>query len=206
MVNMGKEKMSKSLGNTLNIREIVKRHDPDALRLWMLGTHYRNMIEWAEERVEESARALDRLVRLLNDAGTVRDGGAPAALPPAFAEFRPRFERAMNDDFNTPQALGVLFDFGRALAEARDRGAGTPGAFVAGVAELAHLARVLGLFGRGAPVGGPGADVERLVAARGESRARRDFKRADELRDEIARLGWVVEDTPAGARLTPKGR
>jgi len=206
MVNMGKEKMSKSLGNTLNIREIVKRHDPDALRLWMLGTHYRNMIEWSEERVEESARALDRLARLLHDAVTVRDAGGAASLPPALAEFRPRFEKAMDDDFNTPQALGVLFDFGRALAEARDRQAGAPGAFVAGVAELAQLARVLGLFGRGAPVDGPGAAVERLVTARGEARARRDFKRADELRDEIAGLGWIVEDTPAGSRLTPKGR
>ena len=205
MVNMGKEKMSKSLGNTLNIREIVKRHDPDALRLWMLGTHYRNMIEWSEERVEESARALERLARLLHDAAAVRDGGAPAALPKAFAEFRPRFEKAMDDDFNTPQALGVLFDFGRALADARDR-AGSPGALVAGVAELAELARVLGLFGRGSAVAGPGADVERLVAARVEARARRDFKRADELRDEIGRLGWLVEDTAAGARLTPKGR
>jgi len=206
MVNMGKEKMSKSLGNTLNIREIVKRHDPDALRLWMLGTHYRNMIEWSEERVEESARALDRLARLLHDAVTVRAAGDAASLPPAFAEFRTRFEKAMDDDFNTPQALGVLFDFGRALAEARDRHAGAPGAFVAGVAELARLARVLGLFGRGAAVDGPPADVERLVAARGEARARRDFKRADELRDEIARLGWLVEDTSAGSRLTPKGR
>jgi len=206
MVNMGKEKMSKSLGNTLNIREIVKRHDPDALRLWMLGTHYRNMVEWSEERVEESARALDRLARLLHDAVTVRDTGGAASLPPALAEFRTRFEKAMDDDFNTPQALGVLFDFGRALAEARDRQAGAPGAFVAGVAELAQLARVLGLFGRGAPVDGPGAAVERLVTARGEARARRDFKRADELRDEIAGLGWIVEDTPAGSRLTPKGR
>src|SRR5881296_3614062 len=208
MLNMGKEKMSKSLGNTLNIREIVKRHDAAALRLWMLGTHYRNMIEWSEERVEESARALDRLARLLHDAATVRDAGGVASLPPALAEFRARFEKAMDDDFNTPKALGVLFDFGRALAEARDRQAGAPGAFVAGVAELAQLARVLGLFGRGAPVDGPAAAVERLVAARGEARARRDFKRADELRDEIARLGWLVEDTPAGSRLTrltPKG-
>src|SRR4029079_17360424 len=144
MVNMGKEKMSKSLGNTLSIREIVKRHSPDTLRLWMLGTHYRNLIEWSEERVEESKRALERLTRLLHDAAAVRDGGAPAALPPAFAEFRPRFEKAMDDDFNTPQALGVLFDFGRALADARDRGTGTPGAFVAGVDELVQLSRVLG--------------------------------------------------------------
>jgi cysteinyl-tRNA synthetase len=204
MVNMGKEKMSKSLGNTLSIREIVKRHSPDTLRLWMLGTHYRNMIEWSEERVEESKRALERLTRLLHDAAAVRDGGA--ALPPAFAEFRPRFEKAMDDDFNTPQALGVLFDFGRALAEARDRGTGTPGAFVAGVDELVQLSRVLGLFGRGAAMDGPPAEVQQLLTARGEARARRDFKRGDEIRDEIARLGWLVEDTPAGPRLTPKGR
>jgi len=204
MVNMGKEKMSKSLGNTLSIREIVKRHSSDTLRLWMLGTHYRNMIEWSEERVEESKRALERLTRLLHDAAAVRDGGA--ALPPAFAEFRPRFEKAMDDDFNTPQALGVLFDFGRALAEARDRGTGTPGAFVAGVDELVQLSRVLGLFGRGAAMDGPPAEVQQLLTARGEARARRDFKRGDEIRDEIARLGWLVEDTPAGPRLTPKGR
>jgi cysteinyl-tRNA synthetase len=206
MVNMGKEKMSKSLGNTLNIREIVKRHSADTLRLWMLGTHYRNMIEWSEERVEESKRALERLTRLLHDAAAARDGGAPAPLPPAFAEFRQRFEKAMDDDFNTPQALGVLFDFGRALAEARDRGTGTPGAFVAGVDELVQLSRVLGLFGRGAALDGPPAEVQQLLTARGEARARRDFKRGDEIRDEIARLGWLVEDTPAGPRLTPKGR
>jgi cysteinyl-tRNA synthetase len=205
MVNMGKEKMSKSLGNTLNIREIIKRHDRDTLRLWVLGTHYRNMIEWSEERVEESKRALERLSRLLHDAAAVHDGGAPASLPPAFAEFRPRFEKAMDDDFNTPQALGVLFDLGRALAEARDRGTGAP-AFVAGVDELVQLSRVLGLFGRGAATDGPPPEVQQLLTARGEARARRDFKRGDELRDEIARLGWLVEDTPAGPRLTPKGR
>jgi cysteinyl-tRNA synthetase len=206
MVNMGKEKMSKSLGNTLSIREIVKRHTPDTLRLWMLGTHYRNLIEWSEERVDESKRALERLTRLLHDAAATRDGGAPASLPPAFAEFRARFEKAMDDDFNTPQALGVLFDFGRALADARDRGAGSPGPFVAGVGELVELSRVLGLFGRGAATDGPPPEVQQLLTARGEARARRDFKRGDEIRDEIARLGWLVEDTPAGPRLTPKGR
>ena len=205
MVNMGKEKMSKSLGNTLSIREIVKRHSPDTLRLWMLGTHYRNMIEWSEERIDESKRAFERLARLLHDAAAVRDGGAGAPLPQAFAEFRPRFEKAMDDDFNTPQALGALFDFGRALTEARDRGAGTPGAFAAGVDELVRLGRVLGLFGREAAMDGPPPEVQQLLTARGEARARRDFKRGDEIRDEIARLGWLVEDTPAGPRLTPKG-
>jgi cysteinyl-tRNA synthetase len=203
MVNMGKEKMSKSLGNTLNIREIVKRHDPDALRLWMLGTHYRNMLEWSEERVDESARALDRLARLLHDAAAVRSGAA-AQAPAAYGEFTTRFERAMDDDFNTPQALGVLFDFSRVLAEARDRAAG--GEFVAGVDELMRLGRALGLFERRAGLDGPPAEARRLASARDEARARRDFKRADELRQEIAQLGWLVEDTPSGSRLTPKGR
>src|SRR5213080_2697997 len=170
MVNMGKEKMSKSLGNTLNIREIVKRHSPDTLRLWMLGTHYRNMIEWSEERVEESKRAFERLTRLRHDAAAVGDVGAGAPLPQAFAEFSPRFEKAMDDDFNTPQALGALFDFGRALAEARDRGAGPPGAFVAGVDELVGLGRVLGLFGREAATDGPPPEVQELLTARGQAR------------------------------------
>src|SRR5438094_257876 len=205
-VNLGKEKMSKSLGNTLTIRDIVKRHEAEALRLWILGTHYRHLLEWSEERVEEAARALARLSRLLDDAAAL--GGTPGALPPAFAGFAARFSAAMDDDFNTPQALGVLFDFARALSDHRDRGLGTAearAAFAAGVAELVRLARVLGLLQRGVASGGPPADVARLVAERTAARAARDWKRSDELRAEIQRLGWAVEDTPGGPRLTRSG-
>ena len=204
-VNMGKDKMSKSLGNTLTIRDIVKRHDPEALRLWILGTHYRHLLEWSDERVDEAARALGRLTRLIDDAAAL--GAPPGPLPTAFAGFAPRFVAAMDDDFNTPQALGVLFEFARALSEQRDRGLETPeerGGFVAGVAELVRRARVLGLLQRDADAGGPPAEVERLVAERTAARGRRDFRRSDELRAEIQRLGWLVEDTPAGPRLTRK--
>jgi cysteinyl-tRNA synthetase len=205
-VNMGKDKMSKSLGNTLTIRDIVRRHDPQALRLWILGTHYRHLLEWSDERVEEAARALARLTRVVDDAAPL---GAPAAgLPAAFTGFAVRFTAAMDDDFNTPQALGVLFDFARALTDARDRGLGTPdarAAFVAGVGELVRLARVLGLLARGVETAGPTAEVERLVTARTAARAEREFGRSDELRAEILRLGWLVEDTPSGPRLTRKG-
>ena len=203
-VNLGKAKMSKSLGNTLTIRDILKRHDPEALRLWILGTHYRHLLEWSEERVEEAARALGRLTRLVDDAAGL---GAPApSLPSAHAGFAARFTGAMDDDFNTPQALGVLFDFARALSEHRDRGLGAPESradFVAGVAELVRLARVLGLLQRGGAGGAP-AEVARLVDERAQARARRDFRRSDELRAEIQRLGWLVEDTPDGPRLTRK--
>src|SRR5204863_351528 len=138
-VNLGKAKMSKSLGNTLTIRDIVKRHHPEALRLWILGTHYRHLLEWSEERVEEAARALARLTRLVDDASAL--GAAAGSVPSAFAGFAPRFVAAMDDDFNTPQALGVLFDFARALSEQRDRGLGTPEAR----AEFVALARRAGV-------------------------------------------------------------
>jgi cysteinyl-tRNA synthetase len=204
-VNIGKDKMSKSLGNILTIREVVKRHDAEALRLWILGTHYRHLLEWSDERVEEAGRALGRLTRVVDDAAAL---GAPSsALPAGYAGFAARFSAAMDDDFNTPQALAVLFDLARALSDARDRGLGTAEAradFVAGVGELVRLARALGLLQRGVAADTPGADVERLVAERVAARSRRDFRRSDELRAEIQGLGWLVEDTPSGPRLTRK--
>jgi cysteinyl-tRNA synthetase len=110
----------------------------------------------------------------------------------------------MDDDFNTPQALGALFDLGRALYERLEQ-AGTHSAareaLIVGVAELQRLGGALGLFQRGwAPPAAP-PEVERLVAERTEARRRRDWKRSDELRQEILGLGWQLEDTPAGARL-----
>jgi len=198
-VNMGKEKMSKSLGNTLAIAELVKRHDPEAIRLYLLGTHYRHPVEWSEERVADSARALARLRRLRHEAS----GPDAGALPPELTAFRARFESAMDDDFNTPQALAALFDLGSALHEYRERGshdAGRAAALTAGVKELVALGRALGLFASDAAPAGPPPEVERLVTARADARGRRDWRRADELREEIRRLGWVVEDTPAGSR------
>jgi cysteinyl-tRNA synthetase len=206
-VNLGAEKMSKSLGNTLLIRELVKRHDADALRLWLLGTHYRNPVEFAEERLREAARALERFHRVLQDVQRFRrsaetESGTP---PPEIAAFRDRFESAMDDDFNTPQALGVLFELSHALSEQRDeavRDARARDLVLTGARELARLARVLGLLERGVQSSGPPAEVERLVAERTEARKRRDWKRSDELRDAIHRLGWSIEDTPSGPRVT----
>src|SRR6058998_659838 len=203
-VNLGAEKMSKSLGNTLLIRELVKRHDPDALRLWLLGTHYRHPVEFSEERLTEAGRALERFHRLFREAA--RDTRPPGPVPEALRSFRARFEAAMDDDFNTPQALGALFDFARALyghlerAEAPDH----QQALVAGVEELKRLGGALGLFARSLNAPGAPAEVDRLVSERGEARKRRDWRRSDELRDAIHKLGWSVEDTPGGPRLTPR--
>jgi cysteinyl-tRNA synthetase len=204
-VNLGAEKMSKSLGNTLLIREIVKRHHPDALRLWLLGTHYRHPVEFSEERLQEAGRALERFHRLFLDVDALSAGPAPTP-PEDLAPFGARFLAAMDDDFNTPQALAALFDLRTALNERLER-AGEPAAraaVAAGAAELRRLAAALGLFEVGRPASGAPPEVERLLEERAEARRRRDWARADALREEIFRRGWTVEDTPAGPRLLPR--
>jgi cysteinyl-tRNA synthetase len=214
LLNLGTEKMSKSLGNTLAIRELVKRHDPDAMRLYLLGAHYRHPLDFAEERIGESARALARVRGLVTEAERMAGKGTPAPGPDGglleeVAAHRARFEAAMDDDFNAPQALGVLFDLTRVLYAAREQAAqGTTGAgaFLLGVGELVVLSRVLGLLEGGrreAPVDPQlKARIESLVYLRQEARRQRDFAEADRLRDELSRLGVVLEDTRDGTTWT----
>ena len=197
MVNLGREKMSKSLGNTLTIRDLVARHDPAVLRLFLLGTHYRSPLEWAEERVIDSARALERLWRPIDDAAKHDTAGALApvdsAVPAELAGFRQQFIEAMDDDFNTPEALAALFDLSRAL---RAEGL-PPGAVVSGARELRELAGVLGLHGpRRAEL--DQARLERLIDERAQARRQRNWRRADEIRAEIDQLGAIVEDKATG--------
>src|SRR5262249_13124324 len=130
-VNLGAEKMSKSLGNTLLVRELVKRHDPDALRLWLLGTHYRHPVEFSEERLHEAGRAVARLRGLVVEAAQLSVPGLGGWLPVALQAGAPgawlaetgeaklirtaspcvdHFVESMDDDFNTAGALAALFD------------------------------------------------------------------------------------------------
>jgi len=210
-VNLAAEKMSKSLGNTLTIRDLVRRHDPEALRLYLLGTHYRNPLEFADERIGEAGRGLARLRSLKEEAERIATRGTPAPGPDGglfdqVAAQRARFEAAMDDDFNTPQALGVLFDLARLLHTARDQvaqGTAGAGAFLMGVGELVMLSQVLGLLEGGGRRGTAidsqlKAKVESLVYLRQEARRQRDFGEADRLREELTRLGVVLEDTRDG--------
>jgi len=205
MVNMGAEKMSKSLGNTLWIREILKRHEADALRLWVLGTHYRNPLEFAEERLQEAGRALERLRGPIVRARKYPDE-AGAALSSELAAFRTGFVDAMDDDFNTPQALGVLFEMTNALNRLEGR---SPAEFVAGARSLGSMLGVLGLDEAGpASADVPAelnAQIVGLIRARADARGARDWKRADALREELARLDVTVKDTPQGTDWEWKG-
>ncbi len=209
-VRLGEEKMSKSLGNILTVKELLRRHDPEALRLYLLGTQYRNPLEFAEEHVAEAARALARVRGLLEEADRLAASGTPApgrdrGLFEEVSRHRQRFQAAMDDDFNTPQAIGVLFDLARSLQSYRGEmahGAVSVGPFLLGVNELLTLCRVLGLAesARSSTVIAPEVRerIERLVQTRAAARARRDWVEADRIRQELVRLGVALEDTRQG--------
>jgi cysteinyl-tRNA synthetase len=152
-VNLGAEKMSKSVGNTLSIRDLVGRHDPEALRLYLIATHYRAPVEWTEEGVLDSTRALERLRDLVHGEHEL-DGDTPAdagTLMQDVAAFTARFRRAMDDDCNTPQALAAIFDLTSKLYTYRDQmllGKRTAAPFAEALAALTAHARALGLLER----------------------------------------------------------
>jgi cysteinyl-tRNA synthetase len=207
-VNLGAEKMSKSLGNVRTIDDLVRRHPADAIRLALLGTHYRNPLDFAESRLEEAARALERFHVLFEDAGAA--GGAAGqpsdAVLDAVRDAERRFGEAMDDDFNTPQALAALFDL-RGTLQAMRPELGATG-IEPGVAALRRLGGVLGLF-RAGPAGPPPelrAEIERLLRVRADARGRREWAEADAVRAQLAALGVTVEDTPAGTTWRWRGK
>jgi cysteinyl-tRNA synthetase len=219
-VNLGAEKMSKSLGNTLTIEGLLKRHDPDALRLYLLQTHYRNPVEFSEEGVAGMWRPLERFRELVDQADrlvpTEGKRDPDGVLLATVAVQRARFEAAMDDDFNTPQAIGAVNQLANALAEERKRvqaGERSGSDFAKGVDVLVTLGQVLGLSMTGreshrAQVFEPvqRARIDALVEERSRARRQRDWAHADALRAELDALGVVVEDTPTGPQWKLKAR
>ena len=196
-VRIDDEKMSKSLGNFFTLRSVLERYPAETVRCFMLSSHYRSPLNYAEDHLRQADASVRRLYTALRgvDAGA----GAPDG------EWLARFRAAMDDDFNTPEAVAVLFDLAHEVNRAR--GADPARArLLAGT--LRALGGVLGLLGaepdawlRG-DSGGEGPDdaaVEAMVAQRAEARARRDWAEADRLRDALAASGIALED---GARGT----
>jgi cysteinyl-tRNA synthetase len=195
-VQVGGEKMSKSLGNFRTLTDMLEVVDPRAYRLVVLQSQYR-------APVEVTGATLDTATNTL--AGLDAFARRVADLPEASADQRAldRFRAAMDDDLDTPRAVAELMNMVKAANSALD--AGDAAAAAALAAAVGEMADAVGLE----LVGGAGdvpAEVTDLVAKRQEARASRDFAAADAIRDQLEGLGWVVEDTPQGARVHRKER
>ena len=195
-VEMGGEKMSKSLGNFVTLTDLVKRTDPRAYRLLVLQSHYRSPVEVLPDTIERAERTLaklDDLNRRWEGLGDRR----PAEAEPDSAALD-RFRALMDDDLATPAVTGLLFDLvgaANVALAADDVAAAAPT-----VAAVLEIAGALGLAPRAADTA-VDDETARLVAERDEARAARDFARSDAIRDRLTALGWVVQDTPGGTTV-----
>lgn len=200
------DKMSRHVGNTLWIKDVLARHTADEVRLYLLSTHYRTPLAWTDADVDAMARGLERLRVAIKDAVAPR-GSNEHALTQFAETTREKFRAAMDDDFNTPQAIAALYDLAREINRARSENAAAE-ILAPAQATLRELAGVLGLtlqepqskMIQAAPF------IELLIATRQELRAAKQFALADKLRDEIAKLGIVLEDGPQGTTWRPEGR
>jgi len=191
------EKMTRHLANFVSCQEALERFNPDAIRLFILSSHYRSSLTWSEEGVLAAERGVERLRTALRPP---YEGGAQASpeLGREVEETRQLFQKAMDDDLNTAQALATLFDLARAINQARDEGAGDE-IFVAAQEALRELAGVLGLRLEAEAKGIAAAPfIDLLVSLRDELRAAKSYPLSDKIREELGKLGVILEDGPGG--------
>jgi cysteinyl-tRNA synthetase len=225
-VNVNQEKMSKSLGNFFTIRDILKSYDAEVVRFFILTAHYRSPIDFSDQNLEESRLGLTRFYEALAQldkalakvdvtAGSVTADDALAESIERLVQLEERFCSAMDDDFNTAQAIGHMFDairaINRILAEEVSVNGQLQAILSKGRDDLLRLGDVLGLFGsvpvdwlarsaqEGLAVAGLiEAEIDALIIERQEARKSRNFVRSDQIRDELAAKGVLLLDGPAG--------
>ena len=205
-INVDNQKMSKSLGNFFTVRDISKECDLEAVRMFMLGAHYRSPINFSREMIEQAKASLDRLYTardhyafLLENAKDGEMGEKENDLLAKVQAAREGFDAAMDDDLNTADAIGKLFELVRAANAGLDEH--SPKAAVKAVLDtLDELAGVLGILSR--KTAADDAKVQELLAQRAEARANKNWAESDRLRDEIVAMGYVLKDTKQGQQIT----
>ncbi|MFB9885101.1 cysteine--tRNA ligase [Balneatrix alpica] len=202
-VRVDNEKMSKSLGNFFTIREVLEKYNPEVVRYLLISTHYRSQIDYSEDSLREAQQALERFYNALRGLDYAPDDDAGLTL-----DYEQRFQQVMDDDFNTREALAVMFDLVREINRLKkeDAEAAAPLA-----ALLVRLGGIMGILQQDAEAflqGGelaPGLDanaIEALIEARAQAKRDRDFARADQIRDELKAQGIILNDSRDGTTWT----
>ena len=220
-VRVNEEKMSKSLGNFFTVRELLQRYKPEVIRFFILNSHYRSPLSYTNENVDEAKSKLDRLYTALH----LGDDVEVASSVEDSNEYAKRFFAAMDDDFNTPDALAVLFELARELNRAKEVGDDSRSAVLAG--QLKGLGEVLGLLqidpkmylrstptvihagigkwnwtGRRATISDSPTvsdeQIDELIAKREQARKEKNWSEADRIRDELKDKGIILEDSAKG--------
>ncbi|PKM71204.1 MAG: cysteine--tRNA ligase, partial [Firmicutes bacterium HGW-Firmicutes-17] len=204
-INIDNEKMSKSKGNFFTVRDIAKTFDLEAVRMFLLMAHYRSPVNFSEPLLQQAATALERLYTAKFQMSFLLENATAEVATPAETEwidslvkYKKDFVAAMDDDINTADAIAVIFELVRDLNSNLDAISSQP-AIIAGQNIFAELTTVLGLAVKDKETNLEEA-VEDLIAQRQAARKAKDFKRADEIRDELLAKGIVLEDTREGVK------
>lgn len=209
-LNIDNKKMSKSEGNFFTVREAAKVYGYEPIRFFMLSAHYRSPLNYSKESLTQAQSALDRLYTAVSNLEFLQKNGAQGDLTEAeqkfvasFPDYRRRFHEAMDDDLNTADAIGVLFELVRAINSAVE---GTPTAALAtaSLAMMVEFTDVLGLLYHRNQEEGFGAEVEAMIEARQAARKAKNFAEADRIRDELLAMGIELKDTPQGVKAIRK--
>jgi cysteinyl-tRNA synthetase len=208
LLQLGDEKMSKSTGNLITIKELIANHDPNALRFFVLSSHYRRPATYTEASFAAAERGLSRLYAALRP---LHNGVSPSSLDgdnelkEKAEATRQKFEESMDDDFNTAIALSALFELAKAINTAIDKNIVGPG-FVEAQATLQELLRILG-FNLNQHINQSQLEsnnvapfIELLLSIRSELRDEKQWAFADRIRDGLTELGIVLEDTAQGTK------
>jgi cysteinyl-tRNA synthetase len=194
-VRINDEKMSKSLGNFFTVREILERYQAEEVRYFILTSQYRSPLNYSDEHLDNARNALTRFYTALR--------GLPEATPAADTQFEKDFHAAMQDDFNTPEALATLFELVREINRVRADDEAAAASLGALLRQLGDLIGILqsdaeSYLRGGASANDGDAEIDVLVAQRNEAKANKDWSTADEIRNKLQEMGIVLEDGPSG--------
>ncbi|PZE19159.1 cysteine--tRNA ligase [Paenibacillus xerothermodurans] len=205
-ININNEKMSKSLGNGVNVNQMLESLSPQLIRYFMLSAHYRNPLNFSAETIEQAKNGLARIDNCVSNIkhrlSTAGDGDVDPAVERAVRDVQTQFEQKMNDDFNTPDAVTAFFELVNAANLHMQQKEVSRSSLERLLQQFEAMDKILGILTKAEEL--LDDEIEQLIIERTEARKAKNWARADEIRDLLTERGIILEDTPQGIRWRRK--